>query len=442
MKVVAIGGVAASMSAVSKLKRLNNNIEIVVYEKGDVLSYGACGMPYFISDEIKHKEQLIARTKEQFLEKGILVEVFHEVLNVYDKENMIEVKNLKTNEVFKTSYDVLIVGSGASAMKLPIPGNTLKNIHPVKVFEDGVLVKHILENENIKDVVVVGGGFIGIEMVEALHTRGINVTLIEYSNHILTVFDDEVAIKLEKHLEENGVKVCLSERVMEFRGQDKVDTVVTDKGTYHADLVIMSVGIKPNTSFLESSNVLLQRGAVITDKFMRTNIPNIYSGGDCSLIYNKSVNDFMYLPMGSNANKQGKIIAENINGGHFEFEGVLGTIVIKVLDMEAAKTGISEKEAVKRKIKHKIVTATGNNHAGYYPNPEKITVKIIYDPFTYVILGAELVGRKDTALRINMFVIAIHMGMTTKQLGFSDLAYAPPFAGVWDVVAQAANLAK
>jgi NADPH-dependent 2,4-dienoyl-CoA reductase/sulfur reductase-like enzyme len=208
-------------------------------------------------------------------------------------------------------------------------------------------------------------------------------------------------------------------------------------------MVLISIGVKPNTGFLKGSNIVLSKnGAIEVNRFMETNVLNVYSGGDCAMIYNLALKENSYLPMGSNANKQGRIIAENISGNRFKFNGVLGTIVIKIIDMEAAMTGVNEKLAIAKGINYKTVTITGKNHAGYYPNPQPITIKVIYDPVTFVIIGAELIGYKDTALRVNVFALAIQKEMTTKELGFLDLAYAPPFAGVWDVIHVAVNKAK
>ncbi len=442
MKVIAIGGVALSMSAVSKLRRLDKNIEIVVYEQGNVLSYGACGMPYYISDEIKDPNKLVARTKEQFLDMNIVVHTHHKVINVFDERNEIEILNLETSELIIDKYDYLIIGTGASAIIPPWENVNLGNVFTLSVYEDSIAIKNKVDSGEIKKVVIVGGGFIGIEMVESFLTRGLEVTLIELDNQILSVFDKEMAAPLEEHLLSKGVKLQLNEKVIKFEGNDKVNKVVTDKGSYDTDLVLISVGIKPNTTFLENSNILLDKGAIVVNKKMQTNISNIYAGGDCSMIYNLAVKENRYLPMGNNANKQGRVIAENLNGNNFEFNGVLGTIVIKVVDMEAAKTGITEKEAITLGLEHKTVIITGRNHAGYYPNPQPITVKVIYHPESKVILGAELVGYKDTVLRINVFAVAIQKEMTTKELGFLDLAYAPPFAGVWDVIAVALNKVK
>ena len=442
MKVVAIGGDALSMSAVSKLRRLDKDVEIVVYEQGVVLSYGACGMPYYISDEIKDAKKLIARTKEQFAKMDIIVHTLHRVINVIDEKNEIEVLNIKTNNIFLVKYDYLIIGTGASAIIPPWKNVDLENIFKLSVYEDSIAIKNKINDENIKNVVVIGGGFIGIEMVEAFLTRGLKVTLIELDKQILSVLDSEMTVSLEEHLRSKGVSLQLNEEVISFEGENKVNKVITNKGSYDADLVLISVGVKPNISFLENSNIILQKGAIVVNRKMQTNISNVYAGGDCSMIYNLVVKENRYLPMGNNANKQGRVIAENLNGNNFEFNGVLGTTVIKVIEMEAAKTGIIEKEASKLGLDFKTVTITGKNHAGYYPDAQPITVKVIYNQKTKVIIGAELVGYKDTTLRINVFAVAIQKEMTTKELGYLDLAYAPPFAGVWDVIAVALNKVK
>ena len=442
MKTVIIGGVAAGMSAASKLKRMDKKSEIIVFEKGDVLSYGACGMPYYISGEIDDAKKLIARTKSDFAEKGIEVFTKHEVLEIFEDDKTLKVKNVETKEVFKVSFDNLVIATGAKPMRLNVPGNDQNNIFTLSEYEDALKIKEFIK-PGVKDIVIVGAGFIGIELVESFNTLGLNTTLIEHSNQILNLFDQDITNYLENHLLEKSINVKTSETVIEYQKEGNKVSVITNKDKYVADIIVECIGVKPNTDFLKNSKIKLSsNGAIIVDKNMMTNVSNIFAGGDCSLIYNKAVNENTYIPMGHNANKQGRIIAQSIMKQDNEFEGVLGTTVIKVIDMEAAKTGITEKEAIKRGINFKTVTAKGKNHAGYYPNATQTIVKVIYDPLTYKILGAEIVGYKDSAIRIDIFAVAIHAGLSTKQLGMIDLAYAPPFASVWDITQVAANIAK
>jgi NADPH-dependent 2,4-dienoyl-CoA reductase/sulfur reductase-like enzyme len=443
MKVVAIGGVAASMSAVSKLKRLKPNTEIIVYEEGEVLSYGACGLPYYVSDEIKDAKKLVARTKAQFEEKGIHVQVKHRVVEVLDKKKKVKVQNLITGQVFLDSYDKLIIGTGASAIVPPWDGVDLKNIFTLKSYEDGLKLKHALEDKKIQNVTIIGAGFIGVEVIEAFHTRKKNIRVIQLDPQILPLFDGDMMDDVERYLMNQGIQLHLSESVVSFKGDQKVSHVVTDQDTYETDLVVISIGVKPNTKFLKSSNIeRFANEAVVVNKQMETNVKDVFAAGDCSVIYHQLYKDNRYIPMGHNANKQGRIIAYNIAGDPIDFKGVLGTTVIKIIDQEAGKTGLSEKEAKMLNLSFDTVTISGNNHAGYYPNPEKIKVKIVYEEKTKRILGAQMVGGKGAALRINIFAVAIQAGMTTDDLTYLDLAYAPPFSGVWDITQIAAQQVK
>lgn len=444
MKVIIIGGVAAGMSAASKLRRLDKEIEIVVYEKGEVLSYGACGMPYFISDEIKESKSLIARTKFQFEEMGIKVFIKHEVIDVNDENKTIKVLDLDNNIEKIESFDKLIIGSGASPIKLDIPGKELNNILSLSTLEDGIKLKELGLNDNIKDVTIVGAGFIGLELVETFVKLGKNVTLVEYLDQVLPSFDEDITKYILDHILENKVNVYLEEKVVKYEGSDNVSKVITNKREINTDLVIEAIGIKPNTYFLKNSNIeLLKNGAVKVNDYMETNVKDIYAAGDCASIYNKIKDTYdNYSPMGHNANKQGRVIAENIAGNNFKFNGVLGTTVIKVLDIEAGKTGITEKEFKALNLPYEVVKVKGRNKAHYYPGSDRVSVKIIYDPKTKVIKGAQIVGKEDAALRIDIFAVAIFKELTTDELGYLDLAYAPPFAGVWDVVQIAANKVK
>lgn len=442
MKVIAIGGDAASMSAASKLRRLDKQVEIDVFEMGEIVSYGACGMPYFVSDEIKESNTLMARSKDAFEANNIHVHLLHKVIKVNEKDKTVNVLNLKTNETKIHSYDKLIIGSGAHPNMIPVENNNLENIFTMTTIPDSIAVKEKMQSGTVKNVAVIGAGFIGVEMVEAFSNYDVELRLIEASDQILSVFDQDMAHYLEKHLIDKGVQVHLLETVEAFVGETEVRAIKTNKGTYKADLVLMAVGVTPNTEFLDPNAFEMVKQAVVVNQKMETNIKDVYAAGDCSMIYNRLTKQPEFLPLGNNANKQGRVLAENIMNKDVELEGVLGTTVIKVMDMEAGRTGLSEAQATRLGIDHKTAFVKGRNHAHYYPNSKSVYAKIIYAPDTLEILGAQLVGKNDTAIRINPFVVAISAGMTTKEFSMLDFGYAPPFAGVWDVIAIAASKAK
>lgn len=445
MKVIVVGGVAAGMSAASKIIRTQLDTEIIVYEKGEFLSYGACGIPYLISNVIKDPKKLIARTKENFEKMGMEINLLHEVIDVNPTEKTVTVKNLNTNKTTNNSYDKLLIATGASPIKPPIEGIQLNGIETVSTYDDGVRLKEIFAtNKDIKNVLIIGAGFIGIEMAEAMLEMDKNVTMVEFKNQILPNFDEDIVIPLQEELISKGIHLKLSERVIEFKGEGKVSQVCTDKDCYDVDFVILSVGIRPNTAFLKDTGIeMLRNGAIKVNKKMESSIVDIYSAGDCASVYHRVLDTFdNFIPLGTNANKQGRVVGEVICGKNVKFEGAMGTSMIKVLDMEAAKTGISEREAKERGFDYKAVTIKANNHAGYYPNPQKVMIKLIYNPRIYELLGAQIVGYKDAAIRINVFALAIHAGVRTYDLSMVDFGYSPPFSGVWDAIHIAANQAK
>lgn len=444
MKVIIIGGVAAGMSAASKIRRTQYDSEVIVYEKGETLSYGACGLPYYIGDEIKDANKMIARTKKTFENMGITIHIKHEVINVDDTNKIVEVKNLKTGEIIKDNYDKLLVASGASPVIPNWKGINCENVFTLSTLEDGKRIKEAVNKPNIKNVGIIGAGFIGVELVEAMVGLNKNVTLIEFKNQIVPHFDKEMVIPLQDELISKGVILKLSEKVVEFEGNSNVNKIITDKNSYDVDMVIVCVGVRPNTYFLKNTNVMLEKnGAVIVDKEMKTNVQDIYAAGDCATVYHRVLDTMnSYIPLGTNANKQGKLVGSILCDKKVKFNGSLGTVMIKVCDMEGAKTGLSEREAIMNNFDYKTIIVKANNHASYYPNPKPIVIKLVYDEKTKKILGAQLVGYEGAALRVDIFALAIHMGMTTEELGMVDLGYAPPFAGVWDAVHIACNAVK
>lgn len=443
MKLIVIGGVAAGMSAASKLKRINQDAEVVVYEKGNVLSYGACGLPYFVSGENDDLEKLIARPKEHFEDMGIEVHLRHEVIKVITEKKQVMVRELGNNKVFYESYDKLMISTGSMSIIPPLPGVDLENIHVLKTLEDGIRLKELVNQPQIKNVVIVGAGYIGVEVAEGIRGLGKNVKVIELGDRSLRTFDKEITDIAEIELRNQGVELHFGEKVEGFIGSNKVEAVQTDKNTYETDLVLLSIGTKPATKFLEDSGIhLAKNGAVIVDREMRTNVENVYSAGDCAEVYNRITEENTFIPLGTNANKCGRIAGANIAGNHIKYVGTLGSAAIKVFDLEMARTGLSEIEAQNLAIDYATVFVKATNHPGYYPNQTPIWIKLIYEKRTRRILGAQAVGPQGVVLRIDVFAVAIHNNMTTDQLGMTDLCYAPPFAGVWDAIHIASNAAK
>ncbi|WML33101.1 CoA-disulfide reductase [Clostridium sp. OS1-26] len=443
MKVIVIGGVAAGMSAASKMKRVDSSAEIVVYEKGPFVSYGACGLPYYVSGINEDYTKMIARTKEEFEKTGMKINLKHEVVKVEPESKQILVKDLENDRLFMDSYDKLMIATGTVPVVPPLKGKDLKGVYVLKTLEDGMILKKAVEAPDVKNVVIVGGGYIGIELAETLLYAGKNIRVVELAPRILQPFDSELTEMATNIMMEAGVKFNLNEKVEELVGTDKVTGIKTDKESYEADLVILAIGVRPATSFLKDSGIALARnGAVVIDREMRTNIADIYSAGDCAEVYNKVKEENSFIPLGTTANKCGRLAGENIIGKHNKYVGTLGSSAIKILDYELGRTGLSESEAKALAINYKTVFVKAYDHPGYYPDPTPIWIKLIYEERTNRILGAQAMGKKGAVLRVDMFAIAIHNNMTTMDLGMTDLCYAPPFAGVWDAVHIACNAAK
>ncbi len=443
MKVIVIGGVAAGMSAASKIKRTNKQAQVVVYEKGGYLSYGACGLAYYVGGYNDDPTRMIARSRGDFEKAGIATFLHHEVTKVDVINKVVTVKNLKTGDIIKDSYDKLMISTGAAAVRPPIKGSDKKGIYVLKTYEDGLLLKEVVAGYGIRNVVVVGGGYIGIEVAECMKALKLNVTCIESAPRILTTFDDEIAKIATQELKEHGIDVRTGETVKEFTGFSNVTEVVTDKGVYPADLVIMAVGVRPNTGFLKDTGIeMAANGAIIVDRTQRTSIPDVYSSGDCALVYDLVKNKNVFLPLGTSANKCGRIAGSNICGANEEFVGMTGCAALKVCDLELGRVGLGEKEAQAEGFNAAAVTIEGANHPAYYPGQEKLIIKLVYERPSMKILGAQLVGKEGAALRTDVFSVAIATGMTTKQLGMTDMIYSPPYAGVWDAIQIACNAAK
>jgi len=443
MKAIVIGGVAAGMSAASKLRRVLPDAQITVYERGGFLSYGACGLPYYVGGFNDDPGKMIARTQAAYTEMGIETHLFHEVTHVDAAAKTVTVKNLDTGAIFEDRYDVLMIGTGCNSVSPKIPGADSPFVFYLKTMEDGLLLQQIVRLKDVARVAVVGGGYIGVEMAEALIHLGKQVTLIEGATRLLTSFEPEFSELAAQELERNGVKVLVGAKVEEIAESGSERIVRTTQGDIACDMIVMSVGVVPATDFLRDTGIRLARnGAILVDREMRTSLPDVWAAGDCAVVYHKLMEEDYFIPLGTYANKCGRIAGGNMAGAHDKFVGALGTAAIKVCGIEMGRTGMSEQDAIRLGVDYKTKLVTANDHPAYYPDPVKLTIKLIYEARTRKLLGACVAGARNAVMRTDIFATAIHAGMTTDELGMVDLAYAPPFAGVWDAVHIASNAAK
>lgn len=444
MKVIIIGGIAAGMSAAAKFRRLDKDAQVTVYEKTPIVSFGACGLPYFVGGFFDNEKQMIARSPEKFRETGIDINIECEVLSVDTNNKKITVKNLKTDEIFEDNYDKLMIATGASAIIPPIKNFNIDNVHTLKSMEDGKILKEKMKDENIKKVAIIGAGFIGLETVEAAREYNKEVSVFQLEDRILKeVFDKEVTDLLEEELKNKGINLYLNSKVIEFKGENKITKIVTENEEIETDLVILATGVKPNTAFLKDTGInMLKNGAIVVDNEGKTSIKDIYSAGDCATVTHILKPEPTYIPLATVANKFGRIVGENLGGKNLKYEGSLGSACIKILDIEAGRTGLTENEAKNLGLNYKTVFVTDKNQTDYYPGQENISIKLIYDANNKVILGAQVVGKKDAVQRTNALAVAIYAKLTTEQLGMMDFCYSPPFARTWDVLNRAGNVAK
>ncbi|MDT8337545.1 MAG: CoA-disulfide reductase [Candidatus Izemoplasmatales bacterium] len=441
MKVVIIGGVAAGMSAASKLKRLDNQANIIVYEKGKDLSYSGCGMPYYLGDIVTDEQKLVARTKEDFLAQGIDVFLRHEVIKLNPQEKSVVVKNLETNEQFIEKYDKLLIGTGTTANRTNTPGSEKVKVHVLNQLEDMRALKPIVDKA--KSVAVIGGGYIGIEVAENLIHKGLNVEIIELAPQLLTVYDKAIAQKAQDALEQKGVKVHLNEKLLNYDLENNKAIITTDKATYKVDLIIEAIGVRPATAFLKDTGLeMIRNGAIVINDKCETSLKDVYAAGDCVAYHHLIKNELAYVPLGTHANKTGRIVAENMVGIDSRFNGIVGSNIIKVTDLAFAKTGIGIDEAKKLNLDYDYVDVNAKNQTGYYPGAKSIFMRIVYEKSTGILKGAQLVGEKGVSDRINIMALAITKSLTAKEFSQLDFAYAPPFSPVWDPLLVAANRIK
>jgi len=444
---VVVGGVAAGMSAASRAKRNRPDMEVVVLERGDFVSYGSCGLPYFISDLVKDVHGLVVYDAAFFKEKrGIDVLLKHEATKIDPQAKLVSTRNLEQDKEVKLSYDKLAICTGASPSYPDLPGFDLKNIFVIRTAADGVALKNFLKEASPKKAVIIGAGLIGLEMAEAFRARGLKVTVVKRPGSILKMFDGDMVRLVEDELKAKNVELVKDAVIQEFEGdaEGKVRAVVLAQGTYQADLVLLATGAKANSELARQAGLgIAANGTIFVDDRMQTTNPDIFAAGDCvgqrHLITGKDV----YIPRGTTANKQGRVAGDNASGGNDVFEGVVGTAISKIFDLTVARTGLSSAEASAEGYDFVTSTVAHPSHAHTYPNPEPedITIKLMVERATGKLLGAQMIGRIGVAKRIDVFATALHKSMSVEEISRLDLSYSPPFAPVWDSILVAANVA-
>ena len=447
-KVLIIGGVAAGMKTASRLRRRDKDAEITVIERGELVSYGACGFPYYISDEVKdfneftHTPQGIARDVEYFKNvKGIDVLIRHEAQKINREAKTVTVLDKTTGTVAEMPYDVLVLGTGAMPVRLPVPGADLEGIHNFWFPWEVEQVKAELAANNVTDVVIVGAGFIGMELAEAFNNIGVKVSVVEMQDRILPqMFDLEMAELAAKPVAAAGINLCLGEKTVAFEGKERVTAVKTDKRTIPAQMVIVAVGVRPNVELAREAGLAIgPSGCIAVNEYMQTSDLCIYAGGDCAENTHRVSGAKIFAPMGSTANKHGRVIADNICGDMVKYPGVLGTGLCRMPGMEAGSTGLNERTAAVAGIDFESVVVPGNDRLAYMPGAGRIVLKLFADKKTHKVIGAQAIGQ-SVDKRIDTLVAAISMGATLEDLSEFDIGYAPPFNGPIDNIATAANV--
>jgi len=450
MKVVIVGGVAAGPKAAARIVRLDPKAEVTIIEKGEFLSYAGCGLPYHVSDVVVEQAELmstpvgVVRDAAFFQKvKNIRAMNHTEATEIDRSERRVRIRKVTDGKQSWLDYDKLVLATGAAPVVPPIPNIDLQNIFTLQGIRDAEGIRNQLAEGNVRDVVIVGGGLIGVEAAEALVEKGCRVTMVEMLPQILGMLDWEMAKLVQQYMQSRGVKVLTDTKVEAFEGRDKVQEVITDRGNISADMVVLAIGVRPNVALARNADLDIgTTGAIKVNQQMRTSDPDIYAAGDCVQCTDLLTGKPSYVPLGSTANKQGRVAANNICGERDVFPGVLGSTVCQVFDYCVARTGLSESAA--EEVGREVVTALAPapDKAHFMPAAKPLLLKIIVDKNSRRLLGAQATGPGVGDKRIDIAAMAITAGMSVDQLANADLCYAPPYAPAMDNIITAANIAR
>ena len=443
MKVLVLGGVAAGTKVAAKLLREDRSCEVTILTKGADISYAGCGLPYYVGDVIHERGELIVNTPEKFARlTGAAILTRTEAIAVRPGEHKVEAKNLQTGEVQDYAYDKLVIATGASPFVPPVQGLDLKNVFVMRTPDDAIALREAVEAGGIKRAVVAGGGFIGLEVAENLAAQGVRTTVIDFAPHVLPNFlDPELCEYVENKMADAGIMPITGVALEGVEGTEKVEKVLTSKRGLKADALVLAIGIRPNTAFLEGSRIEMVKGAILTDEFMRTNVADVYAAGDCAMVRNRQTGKPAWSPMGSTANIAGRALAQGLAGHGTAYPGVLGTGVAKLPGgLNVGRTGLTETAAKAEGYDVIAAVCVVDDKAHYYPGSGSFIVKLTADRATRKLLGVQTLGTGAVDKMADIGVAAISMGATVDQLSMMDFAYAPPFSTAIHPFAHAANI--
>ena len=440
MKVLIVGGVAGGATAAARIRRLDEQAEIIVFERSGYISYANCGLPYYIGGVIEDPEDLTLQTPESFWRRfRIHMKVHHEVTAIHPEKKVVSVKNLETGETFEESYDKLLLSPGAKPVWPNLPGMDSEKLFTLRTVEDTFRIKEFVARNNPKSAVMVGGGFIGLEVAENLRELGLDVTIVQRPKQLMGPFDSDMAAFIHNEVRKHGVKLTLGHSVEGFEEKNGgIDVLLKDNAPIHADMVVLAIGVTPESSLAKEAGLTLgMKGSILVNDRMETSAPDIYAVGDAVQVKHYVTGEDTLIALAGPANKQGRIAADNICGGDSRYLGSQGSSVIKVFDMTAATTGINETNARRSGLHADTVILSPMSHAGYYPGGKVMTMKVVFEKETYRLLGAQIVGYDGVDKRIDVLATAIHAGLKATQLKDLDLAYAPPYSSAKDPVNMA-----
>lgn len=443
-KLVVIGGDAAGMSAAARASRSAEPPEIVVFERGGYTSYAACGLPYHVSGLIPDPTSLVARTPEEHRANGIDVRMSQEVTSIDTAGRSVTVRSVADGRTYQESYDELLIATGASPIVPNIPNVNAKGVTTINTIPDAVALDTLISERALETAVVIGGGYIGLEMAEALVSRGLKVTLIEMLDQPMATLDPDMSARVADALRELGVSVRLGVAASGFEvdGDGWVRTVTTSAGEIPAKLVVLGIGFSPNVNLAVEAGVPLgPSGAIAVNARMATRTPHVWAAGDCVESLHRVSGAPVWVALGTHANKQGRTAGTNLSGTPARFEGVIGTAITRVGNVEIARTGLSSREAQAAGFAAVAHTIEAGTRAHYYPGSQKLAVRVVAERGSGRLLGAQIVGGAESGKRIDALAVGVWSGMTAAEFSALDLAYAPPFSPVWDAILIAARLA-